>query len=56
MRKNKTYNLHKIKIGIVRIEQKNSGFFDGRFVQRSEPSQKQYSRKCKHKHKRRRED
>ena len=32
-----------------REDQKEAGFFDGRFVQRSEKSKKAYSRKKKHK-------
>lgn len=37
--------LMKIKIGASRKSQKEQGFFDGRFVQRSETSKKIYNRK-----------
>ena len=37
--------LLKIKIGASRKSQKEQGFFDGRFVQRSEVSKKIYNRK-----------
>ena len=37
--------LFKIKIGASRKSQKEQGFFDGRFVQRSEVSKKIYNRK-----------
>jgi hypothetical protein len=41
--------LHKIKIGVERESQLEQGYFDGRFVEKVEKSQKQYSRKQKHK-------
>ena len=40
--------LHRLKLGADRDTQKEQGFFDGRFVQRSEPSAKVYKRKQKH--------
>jgi hypothetical protein len=40
--------LHRLKLGADRTVQKEQGFFDGRFVQRAEPSSKVYSRKQKH--------
>jgi primosomal protein N' len=48
MEKNK---LHKIRLGIQRVSQKSQGFFDGRFVSRSERDKTKYSRKLKHKNK-----
>jgi uncharacterized protein YcgL (UPF0745 family) len=41
-------SLHRIKLGGVRQDQKEQGFFDGRFVQRAEPSEKVYRRHNKH--------
>tara|TARA_R110002020_G_scaffold52778_2_gene148115 strand:+ start:637 stop:810 length:174 start_codon:yes stop_codon:yes gene_type:complete len=41
--------LHKMKIGVERESQLEQGYFDGRFVEKVEKSQKQYSRKQKHK-------
>ena len=46
MEKNK---LHKIRLAIQRESQKLQGFFDGRFVSRSERDKTKYSRKLKHK-------
>lgn len=40
--------IHKINQGVVREYQKKQGFFDGRFVSRSETSKKVYNRKQKH--------
>lgn len=40
--------LHRLKLGADRDAQKAQGYFDGRFVQRSEPSAKIYKRKQKH--------
>jgi hypothetical protein len=40
--------LHRLKLGADRETQKEQGYFDGRFVQRSEPSAKVYNRKQKH--------
>ncbi len=34
-----------------RKKQKEQGYFDGRFVERSEKSKKKYTRKVKYKHK-----
>jgi hypothetical protein len=44
-------DLRKIESSVVREEQKRQGFFDGRFVSRTEESKKKYSRKEKHKNK-----
>jgi hypothetical protein len=44
-----TEQLRKIRLGNVREEQKAQGFFDGRFVSRTEESKKKYTRKDKHK-------
>ena len=41
-------DLHKIKLAASRESQKSQGFFDGRFVARSEESKKNYKRKPKH--------
>jgi hypothetical protein len=38
----------KMNIGVVRELQKQQGYFDGRFVERTTPSKKQYTRKQKH--------
>jgi hypothetical protein len=43
--------LRKIESSAVREEQKRQGFFDGRFVSRTEESKKKYTRKSKHKDK-----
>ena len=40
--------MHKIRLGASRESQKEQGFFDGRFVARSEESKKKYKRKPKH--------
>lgn len=39
----------KMNVGVTREYQKEQGFFDGRFVSRSEESKKLYKRKTKHK-------
>jgi hypothetical protein len=39
----------KMNIGVVRELQKQQGYFDGRFVERTIQSKKQYTRKRKHK-------
>lgn len=39
----------KMNVGVTREYQKEQGFFDGRFVSRSEKSKKLYNRKTKHK-------
>ncbi len=41
----------KINLGATRDSQKQQGFFDGRFVSRTEQSKRTYTRKTKHKHK-----
>jgi hypothetical protein len=41
--------LHNIEVGKVRENWKDAGFFDGRFVSRSEKDKTKYSRKTKHK-------
>jgi len=38
----------KSNIGVTRKFQKEQGYFDGRFVERKEPSKKLYTRKQKH--------
>ena len=35
-------------VGATRESQREQGFFDGRFVSRTQPSKKQYTRKQKH--------
>ena len=40
---------HAIAIGRVRRDQKEAGFFDGRFVARTQEDKSKYSRKTKHK-------
>jgi hypothetical protein len=49
--KSKKIKFHKMKAGAQRQNQVEQGFFDGRFVQRAEPSKKKYNRKAKHKRK-----
>jgi hypothetical protein len=44
----KKYNQHKMKRTQIRQQQIADGFFDGRFVSRSEESKKAYTRKTKH--------
>lgn len=39
----------KMNVGATRQSQKEQGFFDGRFVSRTEKSKKDYNRKQKHK-------
>ena len=41
----------KMNVGATRNSQKEQGFFDGRFVSRTEKSKKDYNRKQKHKNK-----
>jgi hypothetical protein len=41
--------VHKLIVGKQREEQKSQGFFDGRFVERTEESKKNYKRIIKHK-------
>ena len=45
----KPYDQHKAKRTQIRQDQKEAGFFDGRFVERTEKNKKAYSRKKKHK-------
>ena len=41
----------KMNVGATRNSQKEQGFFDGRFVSRTESSKKDYKRNSKHKNK-----
>ena len=41
----------KMKLGVTRENQKEQGYFDGRFVERSEKLKNKYNRKPKHKNK-----
>ena len=41
----------KMRVGVTRKTQKDQGYFDGRFVERSEKLQNKYKRKPKHKNK-----
>ena len=41
----------KMYVGVTRQSQIDQGFFDGRFVTRTQASKKQYTRKQKHKNK-----
>jgi hypothetical protein len=41
--------MHKIRLAASRESQKQQGYFDGRFVARTIPSKKNYTRKSKHK-------
>jgi hypothetical protein len=43
-KKNPKKEVHQLVIGKQRENQKEQGFFDGRFVQRAEPSKKIYRR------------
>ena len=45
----KAYDQHKMKWTQVRKDQVEAGFFDGRFVSRSETPKNLYNRKTKHK-------
>ena len=51
MKKNKPYDQHIVKRGIIREDKIEAGFFDGRFVSRSETTKNTYTRKVKHKKK-----
>jgi hypothetical protein len=42
-------DMQKIRLAASRVSQKEQGFFDGRFVARTEESKKKYRRKTKHK-------
>ena len=46
--KKKKNQLHQLIVGNQRENQVAQGFFDGRFVERSEESKKVYKRKPKH--------
>lgn len=48
-RNNGTSQMHNLRLSQQRAAQKEQGFFDGRFVSRSEDSARTYSRKQKHK-------
>ena len=41
----------KMRVGVTRKTQKDQGYFDGRFVERTEKLKKTYKRKPKHKNK-----
>jgi len=41
----------KMNVGATRNSQKEQGYFDGRFVSRTESSKKDYKRNSKHKNK-----
>lgn len=43
-KKNPKKKVHQLIVGQQREKQKEQGFFDGRFVQRAEPSKKIYIR------------
>lgn len=45
----KRYNTHIAKRSQIRHDQKEAGFFDGRFVSRVETPKNLYTRKVKHK-------
>ncbi len=45
----KAYDQHKMKRTQIRQDQLQAGFFDGRFVSRTETPKNVYSRKSKHK-------
>lgn len=45
----KKYDQHKMKRTQIRHQQKEDGFFDGRFVSRTEKPKNLYTRKAKHK-------
>lgn len=49
MKSKKETALHRLILGNQREEQKRQGFFDGRFVQRTEELKKRYKRNPKHK-------
>ncbi len=48
LKNNEHKKLHQLRLGSQRELQKSQGFFDGRFVQRAEPSGKTYRRNQKH--------
>jgi hypothetical protein len=45
----KKHNPQKTRIGVTREKQKEEGYFDGRFVEKSEKLKTAYKRKPKHK-------
>ncbi len=47
-KKDSPKKLHLLRLGNQREDQRKQGFFDGRFVQRAEPSEKVYRRHHKH--------
>ena len=47
--KKKSNQVHQLIVGKQRENQVTQGFFDGRFVERSEESKKVYKRNLKHK-------
>ena len=47
--KNKDRNPQKERIGVTREKQKEEGYFDGRFVEKTKKLKKAYKRKPKHK-------
>ena len=49
MKTKKKNILHKMILGSQRVTQKEQGFFDGRFVERSMDLKNNYTRKKKHK-------
>ena len=51
MKKKKPYDQHKVKRAVIREDKIEAGFFDGRFVSRSETPKNIYTRKVKHKKK-----
>jgi hypothetical protein len=44
----KKVDMQKLRLAASRVSQKEQGFFDGRFVARTEESKKKYKRKTKH--------
>tara|TARA_R110000751_G_scaffold52165_1_gene113854 strand:- start:673 stop:837 length:165 start_codon:yes stop_codon:yes gene_type:complete len=45
----KKHDLHKIKLGVERQNQKEQGYFDGRFMEKVEKPKRKDRRKPKHK-------
>ena len=45
----KKKDLQKMRVGVTREKQKQEGYFDGRFVEKTEKLKKAYKRKPKHK-------
>jgi hypothetical protein len=50
-KKSSQTKLHKLRLANQREKQKSEGFFDGRFIERTEESAKKYKRNPKHKNK-----